>query len=77
MQPDSEPEISAFPGVPVMIVNDVIWSGGKDVCGYVYFCVSKMWPVCVPLHIFKGEDTSSDWVGGHFMLAGREVQQET
>lgn len=64
MQPDSEPEISALPGVPVMIVNDVIWSGEEDVCEYVYLCVQTMACVCVPVHIFVGEDTSPDWERG-------------
>lgn len=35
MQPDTEPEISALPGVLVMIVNDVIRSGEEDVCACV------------------------------------------
>lgn len=60
MQPDSEPEISALPGVPVMIVNDVIRSGEEDVCGYVYLCAQNSVCVCVLVRIFVGEDTSPD-----------------
>ena len=68
MLPDAEPEISALPGVPVMIVNDVIWSGEEDVCEYVYLCAQNA--VCVCVHIFVGKDTSPDWVGGHFFVGG-------
>lgn len=72
MQPDSEPEVSALPGVPVMIVNDVIWSAGEDVCGYVYLCVQNP-AVCVCVHTVMDEDTSSDCVGGHFIWWGDGV----
>lgn len=73
MQPDSELEIAALPGVPVMIVNDVIWSGEEDVCGYGYLCVQIAVCVCVCAHayIFVGEDTSPERIESHFMLVGR------
>lgn len=45
----------------------------KRMCASMCICVFRMRSVCV--HIFASEDTSPDWVGGHFMLAGRGVQE--
>lgn len=70
MQPDSEPEVSALPGVPVMIVNDVIWSAGEDVCGYVYLCVQNP-AVCVCVCAYShGWRYLTRLCRGSFHLAG-------